>query len=129
MCYLAVKHLHVTCVTLSFALFFVRGVWMIMDSPLLQKKWVKVLPHVIDTLLLAAGLTAAFMIRQYPFFADWITAKVFGLIAYIILGTLALKRGKTKGRRIGFWLASIATFGYIVAVAFAKNPNPLVPLG
>lgn len=129
MSYLAVKHLHVTCVTASFTLFFLRGIWMIMGSPMLQKKWVKVLPHVIDTLLLAAGLTAAIMIRQYPFVAGWITAKVFGLIAYIFLGTLALKRGKTRGQRIAFWLASIATFGYIVAVAFAKNSNPLVLLG
>jgi uncharacterized membrane protein SirB2 len=129
MSYVAVKHLHVTCVVLSIALFFVRGIWMIRGSEMLQRKWVKVLPHGIDTLLLVAGITAAVMIRQYPFVADWVTAKVFGLIAYIILGTLALKRGKTRGRRIGFWLASIATFGYIVAVAFAKNPNPLVLLG
>lgn len=129
MSYLAVKHLHVTAVTLSFALFFLRGIWMMLGSPMLQEKWVKVLPHVIDTLLLAAGLTAAVMIRQYPFVADWVTAKVLGLIAYIILGTLALKRGKTRGRRVGFWVASIATFGYIVAVAIAKNPNPLVLVG
>lgn len=126
--YLAVKHLHVTCVVLSFALFFVRGLWMVSESPMLERKWVKVLPHIIDTLLLGAGITAAVMIRQYPFVADWLTAKVFGLIAYILLGTLALKRGKTRGRRIGFWLAALATFGYIVAVAFAKNPNPRVLL-
>ena len=129
MSYLAVKHLHVSCVVLSFTLFFVRGAWMISGSAMLQRRWVKVLPHVIDTLLLAAGITAAVMIGQYPFVADWLTAKVFGLIAYIILGTLALKRGRTRGRRIGFWLAAIATFGYIVAVAFARNPNPLVLLG
>ncbi|HSD61333.1 MAG TPA: SirB2 family protein [Burkholderiales bacterium] len=127
--YLAVKHLHVTCVVLSFTLFVLRGLWMISGAPMLQRKWVKVLPHVIDTLLLAAGITAAVMIRQYPFVAEWLTAKVFGLIAYIILGTLALKRGKTRSRRIGYWLAALATFGYIVAVAFAKNPNPLVLLG
>lgn len=129
MSYLAVKHLHVTCVVLSFALFFLRGVWMMAESAMLQRKWVRVLPHVIDTLLLAAGVTAAVMIRQYPFVADWLTAKVFGLIAYIVLGTLALKRARTRERRIGFWLVSLATFGYIVAVAFAKNPNPLVLLG
>lgn len=129
MSYIAVKHLHVTAVTLSFALFFLRGIWMMLESPLLQKRWVKVLPHVIDTLLLVAGITAAVMIRQSPFVADWLTAKVFGLIAYIILGTLALKRGRTRGRRIGFWFAALATFGYIVAVAFAKNPNPLALLG
>ncbi len=128
MTYLAVKHLHVTCVALSFGLFFLRGVWMMAGSPMLARRWVQVLPHVIDTLLLAAGISAAVMIAQYPFVADWLTAKVFGLIAYIILGTLALKRGRTRGQRVGFWLAALATFGYIVAVAFARNPNPLVLL-
>jgi len=122
--YLAVKHVHVAAVALSFALFFIRGVWMMQESPLLTRRWVKILPHVNDTVLLVAGLSAAFMIRQYPFLDDWLTAKVFGLIAYIILGTLGLKRAKTKPARIGFWVAALGAFGYIVAVAFARNPLP-----
>ncbi len=124
MSYLAVKHVHVAAVALSFALFFIRGVWMMQESPLLTRRWVKILPHVNDTVLLVAGLSAAFMIRQYPFLDDWLTAKVFGLIAYIILGTLGLKRAKTKPARIGFWVAALGAFGYIVAVAFARNPLP-----
>jgi len=127
MSYLAVKHVHVAAVALSFALFFIRGIWMMLDSPLLARRWVRILPHVNDTVLLVAGLTAAFMIRQYPFLDAWLTAKVFGLIAYIVLGTLGLKRARTRPARIGFWLAALGVFGYIVGVAVTKSPNPLGP--
>jgi uncharacterized membrane protein SirB2 len=125
---LALKYLHVTAVGVSFLLFFVRGIWMMRESPLNSRRWVKVLPHVNDTVLLVAGLATAYRVGQYPFVDDWLTAKVFGLIAYIVLGTLALKRAKTKRARIVAWIAALASFGYIVAVALTKNPNPFVRL-
>lgn len=129
MLFLAIKHVHVATVVISYALFFLRGVWMIRESPLLQRRWVKVLPHVNDTLLLAAGITLAILIRQYPFVAAWLTAKVLGLLAYIGVGMLALKRGRTKRARIAAWTAAQAIFFYIVAVALTHNPNPFTALG
>lgn len=128
MWYPAIKATHITCVLLSFSLFFLRGVWMIVESPLLERRWVKIVPHVNDTLLLVAGLTLAFMIGQYPFVDAWLTAKVFGLIAYILLGTIGLKRGKTKSVRIGFWVAAQAVFFYIVSVALTRSVNPFAIL-
>jgi len=122
--YVAVKHVHVVAVAISFALFFTRGVWMMRESPLLNRRWVRILPHVNDTVLLLAGLTAAYMIRQYPFVEGWLTAKVLGLVAYIILGTLGLKRAPTKTARVGYWVAALGAFGYIVAVALTKTPFP-----
>lgn len=124
MSYVAVKHVHVVAVAISFALFFTRGVWMMRESPLLNRRWVRILPHVNDTVLLLAGLTAAYMIRQYPFVEGWLTAKVLGLVAYIILGTLGLKRAPTKTARVGYWFAALGAFGYIVAVALTKTPFP-----
>lgn len=128
MSFYAVKMLHIACVIASFALFFLRGVWMITESPLLQRRWVKIAPHVNDTLLLIAGLSMAFMIRQYPFIDGWLTAKVFGLIAYILVGTIGLKRGKTKSVRIGFWIAAQVVFLYIVSVALTRSVNPFAAL-
>lgn len=122
--YLAIKYLHLTFVILSFTLFFLRGIWMIRESPQLDQRWVKIVPHVNDSLLLAAGLTLAFLIGQYPFVDAWLTAKVFGLIAYIVLGTVGLKRGKTKAIRIGFWIAAQAVFLYIVSVALTRSAFP-----
>src|SRR5688500_3626903 len=105
MSYLAIKNVHVTCVVLSYLFFFVRGVWMMHESSLLARPWVKIAPHVIDTVLLVSAIAMAVMIRQYPFSAPWLTAKLVGLIVYIALGMVALKRGKTKRTRMAAWIA------------------------
>ena len=55
----------------------------------------------------------------------WLTAKVFGLIAYIVLGTIALKRGRTPGIRTAAFCGALLVFAYIVAVAMSKSPVPL----
>lgn len=120
--YLAIKHLHVTCVVLSGLGFLLRGMWMLTGSRLLQHRLTRVLPHIVDSLLLGSALALAAMIAQYPFFASWVTAKVFGLIAYILLGTVALKRGPTLAIRGVAFAAAIAVFLWIVSVALTKDP-------
>ena len=121
MSYLAIKHLHMTCAALSGFFFFVRGIWMLLESPKLQQRWVKIAPHIIDTILLASALTMAVWSSQYPFAQNWLTAKLFALIAYILLGTVALKRGKTKTVRTAAFVAALAVFGYIVKVALTRQ--------
>lgn len=122
MSYLAIKHIHITCAVLSFVLFSMRGLWMLQGSALLQQRWVKIAPHVVDTLLLASALTMVFWSAQYPFVQAWLTAKVVALVAYIILGTIALKRGKTKTVRLSAFIAALAVFAYIVKVALTRQP-------
>lgn len=122
--YFAIKHLHVTAVALSFALFLLRGLWMLGESAQLQRRWVRIVPHVVDTVLLGAGLWLAFMLRQLPDVSDWLAAKLIALVVYIGLGTIALKRGRTRTQRTAAWLAALTVFGYIVAVALTKNPMP-----
>ncbi|BBB63994.1 siroheme synthase [Undibacterium sp. KW1] len=122
--YLAIKHLHLTCVGLSGSLFLLRGIWKMRDSAMLDKRWVKVLPHVIDTLLLASALTLAVLSGQYPFQQNWLTAKLFALILYIVLGTVALKRGKTPAIRTAAFIAAVLVFAYIISVALSKQVIP-----
>ncbi len=124
--YFAVKHLHVAAVALSFSLFMLRGYWMLNDSAMLQRRWVRIVPHINDTILLGAGIWLAVMLRQIPGVSGWLTAKIVALIVYIVLGTVALKRGRTRTGRIIAWLAALAVFGYIVAVALTKNPFPWI---
>ena len=121
--YLALKHLHLTTVILSFALFALRGVWMLADSRWLQQRWVRIVPHVIDTVLLASAIGLALVLHQYPFVHGWLTAKVLALIAYIILGSIALQRGSTKTIRATAWIAALTVFGYIVSVAVTRSPR------
>ncbi|MBI2276097.1 MAG: SirB2 family protein [Dechloromonas sp.] len=124
MSYLALKHLHVTCVVLSGLGFCLRGWWMLRESPLRQHRLARVLPHVVDTLLLGSALTMAWMSGQYPFAQGWLTAKLGGLIAYILLGTMALKRGKTRRSRATYFGLALLAYAYIVSVALTRNPIP-----
>lgn len=123
MSYLAIKHLHVTCVVLSGLGFCLRGFWMLSESPLRQHRLARVLPHVVDTLLLGSAVTMAWMSGQYPFVNGWLTAKLFGLLAYILLGMMALKRGRTLAIRRGYFCLALLSYAYIVGVALSRNPT------
>jgi uncharacterized membrane protein SirB2 len=94
---------------------------MLAESPLLQRRWVKTMPHLIDSLLLASALWLAVWSHQYPGPQPWLTAKLVALIAYILLGSVALKYGRTKAVRALAYVGALATFGYIVTVAVTKN--------
>lgn len=124
--YTLVKHLHVTCVALSGAGFVLRGIWMMRGSALLQRRWVRVVPHIVDTVLLGSAIWLAFALQQAPLAHAWLTAKVAGLVAYIVLGTIALKRGRTRGVRIAAFVGALLAFAYIVSVALTKSVLPHV---
>ena len=124
--YSLVKHLHLATVAVSLALFVLRGLWMIVESPRLHARWVRIVPHVNDTVLLASGIGLAVLIGQYPLADGWLTAKLVALLVYIGLGTMALKRGRTRGVRIAAWLGALAVFGYMLAVARAHAPFPFL---
>jgi uncharacterized membrane protein SirB2 len=121
--YLTLKHFHMSCAAFSGAFFLLRGGWMLLGSGLLSRRWVRTLPHVVDSLLLGSAIGLSVWSAQYPFDRPWLTAKVLALVAYIVLGTLALK-GATRGLRTAAYLAALATFAYIAAVAVTKNPLP-----
>lgn len=120
--YIALKHLHLTFVALSGLLFLVRAIWMLRESPRLQQRWARIVPHIVDTLLLASAIGLAVASHQYPGQMPWLTAKVVALVAYIVLGSIALKRGRTRRARILALAGAVASFAYIVAVALTKNP-------
>ena len=126
MSYFLLKHIHVSCAVISIALFFLRGIWSFNGSPIMQQRWVKIVPHYVDTALLASALALAYTIGQYPFVDGWLTAKFFGLVLFILLGTIALKHGKSKTIRIIAWFAAMAIFFYIVLVARQHNPLPFI---
>jgi len=119
--YAAVKYVHVAAVAVSWTLFFLRGLWMIADSPRLQARWVRIVPHVNDTILLVAAIYLATFVGLQP----WIVAKLAALAAYILIGIVAITRGPTKPVRIAAWIVAQCVFLYIVAVALCKNPLPL----
>lgn len=118
-----VRLLHIGSAVATFSLFLLRGSWMLWRPELLARRWVRVVPHLIDTVFLASGIYLTVLIRQYPFVNGWLTAKIFGLIAYIVLGSLALKRARTRGRRAAAFAAAVVVFLYVVGVARAHHPG------
>lgn len=120
--YAELRAVHIICAVLSFSLFLLRGFWMMRSPQHLSARWVRVLPHVIDTVLLTSAIALTMVIRQYPLTNGWLTAKLVALLAYIVLGTLALKRGRTLQIRIAAFAAAVLVFLYIVATARAHQP-------
>jgi uncharacterized membrane protein SirB2 len=121
----SIVHLHGLFVILSLIGFVTRGYWMLRECPTLQARWVKITPHIIDTLLLVTALWAAWLIFwSKGIHPDFITVKIIGLLAYIGLGVIALKRGKTKATRALAWLAALAIYGYLIAVGITMHALP-----
>ena len=127
MSFLILKTIHISCAVSSYVLFLLRGIWSLNGSPIMRQRWIKIVPHVVDTLLLVSAIALAFTIHQYPFVDTWLTAKVAGLLLYIGLGFIALKYGKSKTIRLSAWLAAQAVFAYIVLVAINHNAVPFSP--
>jgi len=120
--YQLAKNIHVTCVVLTWLMFFVRGIWMLQDSPLLKKSLTRWIPPVADTLLLASAITLALILHQYPIAHPWLTAKLIALLCYIGLGMVALTYGRTKRTRALALAAAHACFFYILSVAVTRDP-------
>ncbi|HID82937.1 MAG TPA: regulator SirB [Thiotrichales bacterium] len=116
--------LHLLTILLSGAGFLLRGFWMMTDSEKLQARPVKIFPHINDTILLVSGITLVVLTGLYPWQQSWLMAKIIALLVYIFLGTIALKRGKTKNQKILAWLLAIIVFVYMIFVAKTHNPAP-----
>lgn len=115
------KSIHVITVLVSISGFILRWIWIMQDSPRLQQRWVRITPHINDTLLLTTGIMLAVSIRQYPFVNGWLTAKVLALLVYIGLGMATIRHGKSKQQRIITGLAAILVFVYMLGVARTRQ--------
>jgi len=118
---MTIKLFHISTVFISFLFFTTRFYWMIAKPSLLKAPWVKIFPHVVDSLLLISAIVLTIQISQYPFVDAWLTSKVLALLAYIIIGNIALKRGKSKPIRIVAGIISILIFLFMISVATTKD--------
>lgn len=120
--YVLIKTVHQTAVALSITGFFVRGLASLLGADWVGGRLAKTLPHLVDSVLLAAALMLAWMLRLTPGNASWLLAKLLGLLLYIALGVVALRAGRPVAVRAGAWVAALGVFGWIVSVAITKNP-------
>jgi uncharacterized membrane protein SirB2 len=120
--YIELKWLHIGCVAASGSLFCLRGVFMLCGSPYANHAVLARLSYLIDTILLTAAVLLTIAIHQYPFVQAWLTVKVLLLIVYIVLGIFALRRGRTKWARGGYFLAAVLVYGFMISVAATHHP-------
>jgi uncharacterized membrane protein SirB2 len=117
------KGVHVTAVVTTSLLFVLRGIWRFFSPGRLDAPWVRVVPHVVDTILLLSAIALALLIGNYPVTHEWLTAKVIGLVLYIVLGSIALSRRRTTAVSATAFAGALIVFGYIVSVALTKSPR------
>ena len=122
MLYYWLKQVHFISVLLSFTLFVARGAWVLSGRSLPRHPALRALPHTVDTVLLGSAVWLTTLIQQYPFRQGWLTAKVLLLIAYIVLGSLALRRAPTPRTRALAFMAAVLTFLFLFSVAWYRNP-------
>jgi len=119
--YEGIKHLHLTVMLLSVLLFIFRFVLTLKSSPKLQQKWLKISPHIIDTLWLLSAVALCVMSKQYPFVDAWVTEKLLAFVMYLLMVTIALKLAKTMLMRFIGLLGALSWLAYAAMVAVSKN--------
>lgn len=122
--YHAIRSLHVACAALSVTLFAARGAMQLSGVDWRRWRWLRIAPHLNDTLLLAAAITLAASSGQYPVAQPWLTAKVCGLIAYVATGRIALQAGTDPRTRRIAYAAALLIAAYIIAAAVTRSPLP-----
>jgi uncharacterized membrane protein SirB2 len=119
--YMAFKHIHLLMVVLSVSFLLVRYAMSLKPAAILQTKFFKIAPHVIDTLLLVSAVLLMITLQQYPFVHAWLTEKLLAVLAYIALGVMAFK-GRTAAIRWICFLGALGWLGLVLRVAITKQP-------
>ena len=119
--YASVRAIHIVCAGISIAFFIARGSMQLADVDWRRWRWLRLAPHLNDTLLLGAAVALALASHQYPLAQPWLTAKVVALLAYIALGMVALRAGTAAVPRLLAFCLGLATAAYIVAVAITRS--------
>ncbi len=125
--YLVLKYVHILCVAVSFSLFCVRGLWMLKVYPPATERWVKVLPHVVDALLIASaiGMVAISPLVRWPL---WIQAKIALVVVFIALALASFRLGGGRVLKGSVWLVAALLFLYITTLAVLKDPAGVLAL-
>ena len=113
--------IHVLTVLISISGFIFRGYLLFSGSSMFRKKWIKIVPHVNDTILLISAITLVYKTGFFPMEQPWLMAKLIGLIVYIGLGMVAFRFGKTRNQKMLAWVGAIIVFAYILGLAVTKQ--------
>lgn len=116
-----IKTIHISFAILTIISFSLRGIWMLMNSPLLRSGPVRIVPHIIDALLLFSGIVLLINYTGHYYGYGWLSAKLVAVILYIVTGAIALKYGKTMSVRIAALIVSWCLLAFIVSLALTRS--------
>jgi len=119
--YFTLKTIHLGTAALTICGFLLRGYWMVREPEWLEHRLVRILPHVNDTLFLLSGIGLVVTLQLPVLTQPWLLAKILGLVLYVVLGTIALKRGRTRRQRVTALILAVLTFAYIAGAAWTKS--------
>ncbi len=116
------KHLHMTLAAISVALFTLRFVWLLRHSVMLERKWVKITPHIIDALLITVGIAMAVKLLINPMEQLWLAEKLLALAAYIFTAFYTLKLARNRTMQFIGYFGAIGWILLVVRLAMTKTP-------
>lgn len=120
-----IKLIHISCALLSISGFLGRSTLKFIAPQYLQQPWLKIAPHIIDTILLTTAIILVLQIHQYPFVNSWLTAKVSSLFIYIGFGLYTLRFAHTRAQSAFGLIGACLSFSYIMLVALTQQAWPL----
>jgi uncharacterized membrane protein SirB2 len=124
--YLQIKLVHIAAVLASGGLFALRGALVLAGVRWAMAAPLRYLSYTIDTVLLTAALMLLTALKLNPFVIPWLSVKLALLVLYVVLGSLALKRARSRRARALYYAAALATFGFMYFVARAHHPLGLL---
>ncbi|EAM1899458.1 SirB family protein [Salmonella enterica] len=120
--------LHLICVAFSVSLFVARYWWRYCGHALVAARWTRIVPPVIDTLLLLSGIGLIVKTHILPFteLGSWLTEKLFGVIIYIVLGFIALDYRQARSQQARFIAFPLALVVLYIIIKLATTKIPLL---
>lgn len=111
------KAIHISAVAISGGGMLLRGIAVQADWPVMRQRWTRIVPHIVDSVLLLSAIGLCIKFSWYPIQQAWLTAKIIALLCYIGLGTYAIKRGKSLRQKRLFLLLAMLCYFYMLGVA------------
>lgn len=120
--YPQIRFVHILAISLSGSLFALRGIGILAGARWPQATLLRYLSYSIDTVLLTAALMLMTILPAAMFANHWLTVKLVLVVAYIVLGVYALRRGATSRVRAACYIAALLAFIAIIGIARAHHP-------
>ena len=120
--YPQIKQFHIFIAMLSGTLFALRGAFVLAGARWPQALPVKWLSYAVDTSLLTAALMLLTILPWAMFANGWLLVKIVLIVAYVVLGVMAMRPQRNRRSRAIYYVLALLTFVAIYVTARTHNP-------